>query len=157
MKISKILSYAVLAIGAVGIILWFLMNSTIDSLMNDNGVSEARELPLDVSGAAVNPLYSLTLVIFVIAIIATLITVLTALAKNPAGLKNTAIGIVAFVVIIGIGFVLAEGIETPLKDGEVLSESGSRWVGTGLYAFYFLAVIAVGLMVISGLKKLIGK
>ncbi|MDY8136784.1 hypothetical protein [Aquimarina sp. 2201CG5-10] len=157
MKISKILSYVVLAVGAIGIILWFLMNSAIGKLMADNGVSEARELPLDIAGSAVTPLYGLTWVIFIIIIIATLIAVFSALLKNPAGLKKTGIGIVAFLVVIGIGFALANGVETEMKDGEVLSASGSKWVGTGLYAFYFLAAVAVGLMVLSGVKKLIGK
>ena len=52
---------------------------------------------------------------------------------------------------------MAEGVETPMKDGEVLSASGSKLVGTGIYAFYFLAAIAVGMMALSGVKKLIGK
>ena len=43
MKISKILSYAVLALGAIGIAMWFLMNSAISTLMEENGVSDARE------------------------------------------------------------------------------------------------------------------
>ncbi|TPN86158.1 hypothetical protein [Aquimarina algicola] len=157
MKISKILSYLVLAIGILGAILWYAMSSSISDLMDQNGVSEARELSLDEAAPMVSPLYSLTLVIFVITIVVTLITVFSTLAKNPSGLKNTLIGIVAFVLIIGIGFVMADGVETPLKDGDVLSESGSKWVGTGLYAFYFLAAIAVGLMFLSGIKKLIGK
>ncbi len=157
MKISKILSYLVLAIGILGAILWYVMSSSISDLMDQNGVSEARELSLDEAAPMVSPLYSLTLVIFVITIVVTLITVFSTLAKNPSGLKNTLIGIVAFVLIIGIGFVMADGVETPLKDGDVLSESGSKWVGTGLYAFYFLAAIAVGLMFLSGIKKLIGK
>lgn len=157
MKISKILSYVVLAVGAIGVVLWFVMNSAIGKLMEDNAVSEPRELPLEAASAAVSPLYNLTLIIFILIIVATLVTIFTSLAKNPAGLKNTAIGIVAFLVIIGIGFGLANGVETPLKDGEVLSASGSKWVGAGLYSFYFLAAIAVGMMVLSGVKKLIGK
>ncbi|MBP2832568.1 hypothetical protein J8281_10265 [Aquimarina sp. U1-2] len=157
MKISKILSYVVLAIGIIGAILWYVMSSSIGDLMDQNGVSEARELPLDDAAPLVSPLYSLTLIIFVITIVATLITVFSTLAKNPSGLKNTLIGIVAFVIVVGIGFVLAEGVETPMKDGEILSESGSKWVGTGLYAFYILAAVAVGLMFLSGIRKLIGK
>ncbi len=157
MKISKILSYVVLGLGVLGVILWYVMSSSISNLMDQNGVSEARELDFDLAGPAVSPLYSLTLIIFVITIVATLITVFSTLAKNPSGLKNTAIGIVAFIVVVGIGFAMAKGVETPLKDGGVLSESGSKWVGTGLYAFYFLAAIAVGLMFFSGIKKLIGK
>ncbi|MEW7288955.1 hypothetical protein [Aquimarina sp. 2304DJ70-9] len=157
MKISKILSYIVLGVGVLGAILWYVMSSSIGNLMAENGVSEARELPLELAESSVTPLYSLTLVIFVITIIATLIAVFSTLAKNPAGLKNAAIGIVVFIVILGIGFVLADGVETPLKDGKILSASGSKWVGTGLYAFYVLAAAAVGLMFLSGIKKLIGK
>jgi hypothetical protein len=39
-----------------------------------------------------------------------------------------------------------------LKEG-ILSESGSKWVGTGLYSFYILAIIAIGTMIFSGFKK----
>ncbi|MCK8522528.1 hypothetical protein M0D21_13165 [Aquimarina sp. D1M17] len=157
MKISKILSYVVLGVGILGAILWYVMSSSISDLMVQNGVSEARELALGEAEPAVTPLYALTLVIFVVTLIATLITVFSTLAKNPSGLKNTAIGIVAFLVIVGIGFAMANGVETPMKDGEVLSASGSKWVGAGLYTFYFLAAVAVGLMFLSGIKKLIGK
>ena len=157
MKISKILSYIVLGVGILGGILWYTMSSSISDLMDENGVSEARELPLEVAESSVTPLYSLTLIIFITVLVATLIAVFSTLAKNPATLKNAAIGIVAFLIVVGIGFVLADGVETPLKDGEVLSASGSKWVGTGLYTFYFLAAVAVGLMFFSGIKKLIGK
>jgi hypothetical protein len=40
-----------------------------------------------------------------------------------------------------------------MKDGEMLSASGSRWVGTGLRTFYILAVVAIGTMVFSGVKR----
>ncbi len=157
MKISKILSYVVLGVGILGAILWYVMSSSISTLMDENGVSEARELPLEIAESSVTPLYSLTLIIFIITIVATLIAVFSTLAKNPASLKNAAIGIIAFLIVMGIGYALAEGVETPLKDGEILSAGGSKLVGTGIYAFYILAVVAVGLMFFSGLKKLIGK
>ncbi len=157
MKISKILSYVVLGVGILGGLLWYVMSSSISTLMAENSVSEARELPLDIAESTVTPLYSLTLVIFVVTLIATLIAVFSTMAKNPKSLKNTAIGLIAFLIIVGLGFVLADGVETPMKDGEVLSASGSKWVGAGLYTFYVLAAVAVGLMFLSGIKKLIGK
>jgi hypothetical protein len=40
-----------------------------------------------------------------------------------------------------------------MQDGEMLSASGSKWVGTGLYAFYIMAILAIGAMVFSGIKK----
>ncbi|WP_062056680.1 hypothetical protein [Aquimarina longa] len=157
MKISKILSYAVMGIGVLGVILWYLMSNSIGTLMDENGLSEARELDLGLAAPLVSPLYNLTLAIFIITIVVTLIAVFSTIAKNPKSLKNTAIGIVAFLIIVGIGYAMADGVETPLKDGDTLSASGSKWVGTGLYAFYFLAAVAVGLMFLSGIKKLIGK
>ncbi|RZS98929.1 hypothetical protein [Aquimarina brevivitae] len=157
MKISKILTYVVLAVGILGGVLWFVMSNTIGNLEAENGVTDARDLPLELVEPAVSPLYFLTWAIFILVIIATLVSVFSTLAKNPGGLKNTLIGIVAFLIVVGIGYVLADGVETPMKDGEVLSAGGSKMVGAGLYAFYFLAAIAVGMMFLSGIRKLIGK
>ena len=53
-----------------------------------------------------------------------------------------------------VGVTGRTGVETPLKDGEVLSASGSRWVGTGIRVFYYLAIIAIGAMVFASAKKL---
>jgi hypothetical protein len=52
-----------------------------------------------------------------------------------------------------LSFLLSEGVETPMKDGEVLSAAGSRWVGAGLRTFYILAVVAIGAMLYSGVKR----
>lgn len=155
MSISKILTYVVLAIGAIGIILWFVMNNSISGLMESSGASEARELPFDEAAAAVTPLYTLTLVIFAIAIIATLIAVFAGLAKNPSGLKSVGIGIVAFLVILGISYGVAEGTQVEMKDGDILTANESKWVGAGLYMFYILAIIAVGAMITAGIKKIV--
>ena len=42
-----------------------------------------------------------------------------------------------------ISYFLSDGIETPMKDGELLSASGSKWVETGIRVFYLLASIAL--------------
>ena len=52
---------------------------------------------------------------------------------------------------------ISDGVETPLKDGEVLSASGSKWVGTGIRTFYILAFLAIGLMLVSGARKIFNK
>jgi len=164
MKISNILTYVVLAIGVLGGILWYLMGSSVDGLMDQYGLTEAKDLVKEQDGSAfadalstVDPMYGLTLFVLIVVILVTLFSVFSTLAKNPAGLKNVLIGIVAFAVVIIIGYVFANGVETPMKDGKVLSASGSKLVGTGLYTFYFLAVVAVIMMFASGFKKLIGK
>ena len=58
---------------------------------------------------------------------------------------------------MGISFALSNGVETPMKDGEVLSASGSRWVGAGLRMFYILAALAVLSMIFSGARKILNK
>jgi hypothetical protein len=75
------------------------------------------------------------------------------LASNPTKLKKAGISTAAFAIVVLISFLLSEGVETPMKDGELLSASGSRWVGTGLRTFYILAIVAVGVMLYSGVKR----
>jgi uncharacterized protein HemY len=79
------------------------------------------------------------------------------LASDKQNLKKSMMGIGAFLFVILIAFLFSSGVETPTKDGEVLSASGARWVETGIRTFYFLTVIAIGAMVFSSLKKLIKK
>jgi len=75
---------------------------------------------------------------------------------NPDTLKSTlrSLGIFALLAVICY-FGLAEGVETPLKDGGTLSEGGSKLLGAGLYLFYFLIVIAGASMLFYGVKKMI--
>jgi hypothetical protein len=107
--------------------------------------------------SAVSPLVELARIVIFITIATTLIFSLLGLFSDRAKLKKAAISVGLFLCVIGISYVLSEGIETPLKDGEVLSASGSRWVGTGIRTFYILAVIAVSLMIFSGVTKIIKK
>jgi len=107
--------------------------------------------------SAVSPLVELARIVIFITIATTLIFSLLGLFSNRAKLKKAAISIGLFICVIGISYVLSEGVETPLKDGEVLSASGSKWVGTGIRTFYILAVIAISLMIFSGVTKIIKK
>ena len=107
--------------------------------------------------SAVSPLVELARIVIFITIATTLIFSLLGLFSDRAKLKKAAISIGLFLCVIGISFVLSEGVETPLKDGEVLSASGSKWVGTGIRTFYILAVIAISLMIFSGVTKIIKK
>jgi hypothetical protein len=96
---------------------------------------------------------TLALVILAIVVIITVVSSLASLASNGAKLKKALISVAAFALVVLISFLFSEGVETPMKDGEMLSASGSRWVGTGLRTFYILAVVAIGTMVFSGVKR----
>lgn len=72
-------------------------------------------------------------------------------------IKKTLITVGAFLVVVVISYVMADGVETIMKDGKTLSESGSRWISTGINAFALLGILAIGSMVFGGVKKLISK
>jgi len=85
-----------------------------------------------------------------------IIFTLSNLFTHPAALKSTLTGLGAFAVVALICyFVMANGVETPLRDGKMLSAGGSKLVGAGLYMFYALAAIAIGSMIFFGVKKTI--
>jgi hypothetical protein len=102
---------------------------------------------------AVSPLVSLSIAILMITVVVTLVFSLLNLASSSQKLKKSLLFIGCFAVVLGIAFAASEGVETPLKDGEILSAAGSRWVGTGIRMFYILAILAILSMVLSGAKK----
>ncbi len=63
----------------------------------------------------------------------------------------------SFLIVILIAFVFSSGVETPMGDGKVLSATGSKLVETGIKTFYFLVLIAGGLMVFNSISKLFKK
>ena len=105
----------------------------------------------------VSPLVSLSIAILIVTVVVTLFFSLINLASSKEKLKKSVIFIGCFLVVLGIAYAASTGVETPLKDGEVLSASGSRWVGTGLRMFYILATLAILSMVLSGAKKLLNR
>ena len=81
-------------------------------------------------------------------------TIVQELNRSGSSLKGTLIGLGAFLAVVVISYGLASGEEVQLRDGEVLSASAVRWVEAGIYAFYILAIVAIGAMIFSGVKKL---
>ena len=103
----------------------------------------------------VTPLVSLAIAILSITVIVTVLFSLLSLASSPEKLKKSLVFIGCFLLVTGIAYAISSGVETPMKDGEMLSASGSRWVETGLRMFYILATLAVLSMVFSGAKKIL--
>ena len=103
----------------------------------------------------VSPLVSLSIAILLITVFVTVSFSLLNLASSPQKLKKSLIFIGCFLIVTGLAYALSSGVETPMKDGEMLSASGSRWVGTGIRMFYILATLAILSMILSGVKKII--
>ena len=145
MDIQKITKFVALALGVIGLILQVLILRKGDDAIEMAGLAG--------NFSSVSPMINLAIIILIIVVLITLISSFASLASNAAKLKKAGISIAAFAAVVLLSFLLSEGVETPMKDGEVLSASGSRWVGAGLRTFYILAVIAVGTMLYSGVKR----
>ena len=105
----------------------------------------------------VSPLVELAKVILYLTIGITLVFTIKGLFSDKEKLKKAGLSIGFFAVVLVVSYVLSDGVETPMIDGEFLSINGSKWVGTGIRMFYILAIIAIGLMLASGLKRIIKK
>ncbi|WP_435579683.1 hypothetical protein [Gilvibacter sp.] len=146
MGLHKILKYVALALGVVGLILLGRVIATGD---------EAIKSDAAVQGSVVDPFMFVAYVVLAIVLVLVLFYVVKGIFAGD--IKKTLISIGAFVLVVAISYGISEGVETPMKDGEVLSASGARWVGAGLRTFYILAFVAIGTMLFSGIKKLIAK
>lgn len=82
-----------------------------------------------------------------------LVVVFVLRALLTGDVKRTFIPIGAFLLIVLISYVLADGNPIQLREGDSLSASGAKWVDTGLFVFYITAVIAIVSMVLSSFKK----
>jgi hypothetical protein len=144
MILHKILKYVALVLGLIGIV--FLARI----LIADDGSIVASA---DAQQSLVTPfLYLAYIILFIIVVMVALFVIKGLFSGN---IKTTLISIGAFVLVIGLAYLLTEGNAVTLKDGGTLSASGSHWISTGLGVFYILGIVAVGAMFISGVKKLI--
>ncbi|TYB76112.1 hypothetical protein ES677_10050 [Bizionia gelidisalsuginis] len=119
------------------------------------GDEEVKELAANGDTSLLEPMTWIAYIILGITLALVLLFVVVNLFANTATLKNALIGVGAFLVVGLIAYFTASGVETPMQDGKMLSASGAKWVDTGLYMFYFLAVIAAGTMLITGINKMI--
>jgi glucan phosphoethanolaminetransferase (alkaline phosphatase superfamily) len=163
MKLQKIITYLVLLIGAIGAILWFTMNSSINKIMNEGGITEASDLAknpelFNLAEPAVTPLYALLLVVLAIILVVTLISIFNSLASKPGAFKKVLIPIVLFAIILLIGYMFSTGdnvdLQPFIEKGQNITEATSKKVGAGIISFYVLIALAIGTMIWSGVKKI---
>ncbi len=141
---NKITNIFKILVGVVGAILFLRVFYTGDDVI---------EADASLQDSVLAPLMYLSYIILALGVVFTLLFSIKSLFTG--NVVKTLISLGVFVVVLIISYAMANGVETPMRDGEILSESGSRWVGTGLNAFYILAVLAVGAMLVSSVKKLI--
>lgn len=90
-------------------------------------------------------------ILFAVAALAAILFPVLQLIQNPKNAKGALVGIGALVVVFGISYALSSDVN-PSKM-EVSAETVKQ-VGTGLYAFYILAIVAIAATVYSEVSKL---
>ena len=149
MNLLKITKIGCIALGILGIIFLFIVFATGDDTIKMSAASGEF--------GVITPIILLSQLILLIAIIVTLVFSLRGLAKDRAKMKSALTSAGLFLAVVVVAFFLSSGVETPMRDGKVLSAMGSRLVGTGINVFFILTIIAVGLMVFPGTKKIFKK
>ena len=149
MNLEKITRIGCISLGVLGVIFLGIVFVSGDDTIKMDAASG--------NFAAITPIILLSQLILIIAVIVTLIFSLRGIAKDKSKMKNAFKSAGLFLAVIIVAFVLSNGVETPMRDGKVLSAMGSKLVGTGLRVFYILSIIAVGLMILPGIKNSIKK
>ena len=72
---------------------------------------------------------------------------------NKSSLMNTLKGIGSFLGLFVVCFLIASGEETLMREGKILSETSSKFIGAALFMFYSLILIASGTMLFFGFKN----
>ena len=148
MGLHKIIKIAAAALSILGIVFLIMIISKGDDAIK--AMAEQGE------ASGVDYMSYIAYVVLGIVLTFVIIFVLKNMFSNKETLMSTIKGVGSFVVLALICyFAFAKGVETPLRDGEVLSASDDKLVGAGLYMFYALALIACGTMLFFGLKKMI--
>ncbi len=149
MNLEKITRIGCIALGALGMIFLSLVFFTGDDSIKMAAASGDY--------GVITPIILLSQIVLFIAVLVTLTFSLRGIAKDKSKMKNAIKSTGLFLLVVLIGFLLSNGVETPMRDGKVLSAMGSRLVGTGINVFFILTIIAVGLMVFPGTKKIFKK
>ena len=143
MDLYKIVKYLAFALGIIGAVFALMI------MAGDEGTADSM---------GGNVLY-ITYAVLGLAILLVLIYVVKGLFAGNIKKTLTTVGI--FLGIIVISFVMSSGTDLDLEPfnakGAGITESTSKNVGAGLYTFYFLAVIAIGSMLFSGVKKILNR
>lgn len=147
MNIQNIIKIVSGILGVLGVIFLFRIIS-----LGDEEIKMAASMG---DYGSVSAFVNLALFIFGIAVVVTVIFSLVGLTSDSQKLKKALISVGLFSLVVVLGYIMSTGVETPLKDGEVLSASGSRWVGAGLRIFYMLAIVAIAAMGLSGVQRIL--
>jgi len=150
MNLHKILKIVAAIISLLGIV------SLVRIISEGDDAIDAAALAGDT--AIVEPMAWAAYIMLGLVLAFVIFFVLKNLFTNTGGLKNTLIGVGAFLGVLIIAYLVSGGDteQYKLQDG-VATDGQSTMVGAGLVAFYMLLFIAAASMIFAGVKKIISK
>lgn len=143
MNLSKIFKYLAIVVGVIAA--YFVIRVIVAG-------EESIKTSADLQASIVSPFLYLAYLVLLLTIVLVLVFVIKELFTGHS--KNTFIAIGAFVAIVLIAYLVTDGEPTPLRDGGTLSATGAHWVSAGLVIFYIMAILAIGAMLMTGVKKI---
>lgn len=145
----KVVKIILIVVGLVGAVLWFMLPE-----------SEVPA-PEAANNGALNAMFWITYILLGIAVVFSLLFALKNLFSNPASIKKSLFVIGGFLLVVAIGYVLADGTDVSIDEmaqrGIETSETTIKRIGTGINVFFILTIIAVGAMLWGGARKTIIK
>ncbi|MDT7829444.1 hypothetical protein RQM65_12275 [Pricia sp. S334] len=142
---NKIVKILLILVGLAGAVLWFMLPDS------DAPVSQATQ------NGALNAMFWITFILLGIAAAASLIFSIIHLFANPASIKKTIFVVVGFLLVVAIGYVLADGTDVSIPEmadrGIETSETTIKRIGAGINVFFILVIIAVGGMIWGAIRK----
>jgi len=143
----KIFKIILIVLSVLGLILWVML---------------ARESEVTISNGSMNFMFIISFILLAIAVISSLIFGLSNVFSSPEGLKRTLIGVGGLVVVGILSYVLATGTDIDIPEMQrktgILTDTGTvKMIGASLNMFFILTIVAIGAMVIPGIKRMFNK
>ena len=90
---------------------------------------------------------------FILTFLAVLGASIMGIKNKPGTLKQSGISIGGLLLIVGISYFLASGEVPDTKAYEGISESISKWSGTGLYMLYIIFTLTIGSIIYATVSR----
>jgi hypothetical protein len=147
MNIQKIVKIVALVIGLIAV--FFLVNIMT---LGDEAIKADAANQGVLSGFA-----TLAYVVLAIAAITAIVSSLVNLISQPEKLKKALMSLGVFLLVLVVAWFASSGQERVLTDGSTLTSAQSQMIEAGIKAFYILILLAAGLMLFFGVKKMFSK
>ena len=107
---------------------------------------------ISASEGLINAAIIITIILIITSAVLAVASSINGMLINPKGIRGTAIGLGGLLFIFVLSYLLADGSDYMLYDD--VDESTTKWVATGLNAFYIAFALAIASVIYSSLSRI---